>query len=71
MAHVHDMHTVNDRELLEAMFYLWERMKIVIEPTGALGAAGVFNRLSQVGGKRVGVILSGGNADLRAIAALR
>ena len=48
------------------MLYLWERMKIVVEPTGALGAAGLFE--SKVGpprGSRVGVILSGGNVDVR------
>ena len=42
LAHVHDMMTVDDRALLDAMLYLWERMKIVVEPTGALGAAGLF-----------------------------
>jgi threonine dehydratase len=42
LALVHDMMTVSDRELLDAMLYLWERMKIVVEPTGALAAAGLF-----------------------------
>ena len=42
MALVHDMATVSDAELVSGMFYLWERMKIVVEPTGALGAAGLF-----------------------------
>ena len=43
-------------------------MKIVVEPTGALGAAGLFERRLQVTGKRVGVILSGGNVDLKLLA---
>jgi threonine dehydratase len=70
LAHVHDMTTVDDRELLEAMLYLWERMKIVVEPTGALGAAGLFKGGHDAGGKRVGVVLSGGNVDLQAICRL-
>lgn len=68
MAHVHDMATVNDDELLAAMLYVWERMKIVVEPTGALGVAGLFGTTHAVRGKRVGIILSGGNADIRDIA---
>jgi threonine dehydratase len=70
LAYVDDMMTVSDGELLAVMLYLWERMKIVVEPTGALGAAGLFNRVKEVGGKRVGVILSGGNVDLSAVCGL-
>src|SRR5216683_1248577 len=44
LRYVHDMVIVSDAELVRAMFYLWERMKIVVEPTGALGAAGLFER---------------------------
>jgi len=70
MAHVHDMDTVSDDELLAAMFHVWERMKIVVEPTGALGVAGVFKRAAasqELRGARIGVILSGGNADFQAL----
>ena len=70
LAHVHDMTTVDDRELLDAMLYLWERMKIVVEPTGALGAAGLFKGGHDAAGKRVGVVISGGNVDLQAICRL-
>ena len=70
LALVHDMTTVTDPELLAAMLYLWERMKIVVEPTGALGAAGLFEGGLPVAGKRVGVIVSGGNVDLSAVAPL-
>ena len=38
------MTTVDDRALLRTMFYLWERLKLVVEPTGALGAAAVTRR---------------------------
>ncbi|HEY6864285.1 MAG TPA: threo-3-hydroxy-L-aspartate ammonia-lyase [Burkholderiales bacterium] len=70
LRYVHDMATVSDAELARAMFYLWERMKIVVEPTGALGAAGLFERGLPVAGKKVGVILSGGNVDLKLAAKL-
>ena len=68
LRYVNDMVTVSDAELVEAVLYLWERMKIIVEPTGALGAAGLFERGLPVAGKRVGVILSGGNVDLKLMA---
>jgi threonine dehydratase len=61
---VADMATVDDRALLNAMFYLWERLKLVVEPTAALGAAAAFERVVPITGKRVGVMLSAGNVDL-------
>jgi threonine dehydratase len=70
LRYVHDMVTVSDPELVRAMLFLWERMKIVVEPTGALGASGLFERGLPVAGKRVGVILSGGNVDLKLFARL-
>jgi threonine dehydratase len=71
MKHVDDMQTVTDAELLKWMFFLWERMKIVVEPTGALAAAALLEGKVDAKGKRVGVVLSGGNCDVRALAALR
>jgi threonine dehydratase len=62
--YVSDMVTVDDAALLRTMFYLWERLKLVIEPTGALGAAAAMEGAMPVAGLRVGVILSGGNIDL-------
>jgi threonine dehydratase len=71
LAYVHDMMTVSDRELADAMLYLWERMKIVVEPTGALAAAGLFKRGDDLlRGRRIGVIVSGGNVDLKAVCRL-
>ena len=64
---VDEMMTVEEGELARAMFFLWERMKTVIEPTGALGVAGLFRRAGEFEGKRVGVILSGGNVDPRRV----
>ena len=62
--HVSDIVTVPDSALIEAMRFAWERMKVVIEPTGTLGLAAL--RLGRVParGLRVGVIVSGGNVDL-------
>ena len=68
--YVHDMLTVTDEELLHAMFYIWERMKIVVEPTGALGIAALLANKLDASGRRVGVILSGGNADIKHLSRL-
>jgi threonine dehydratase len=58
------MTTVDDSALLAAMFYLWERLKLIVEPTGALGAAAAFEGMIPIAGRRAGVILTGGNVDL-------
>jgi threo-3-hydroxy-L-aspartate ammonia-lyase len=63
---VDDMVTVSDAALVRAMRFAWERMKLVIEPTGALGLAAVMEGAIDVRDARVGVIISGGNVDLRA-----
>ena len=67
--HVDDMLTVTDQELLRAMFFLWERMKIIVEPTGALAACAVLEKKVKLENLRVGVVLSGGNVDLHWAAA--
>ena len=69
LRYVDDMLTVSDSELRRTMFFLWERMKIVVEPTGALAACAVLQGKTGLKGLRVGVILSGGNVDLRWAAA--
>jgi threonine dehydratase len=62
--------TVADSELIDAMRFFASRMKTVVEPTGCLAAAAVFARRLDVRGKRVGIVLSGGNVDLARFAAL-
>jgi threonine dehydratase len=63
-SHVSDVVTVSDEELLRAMRFAFERMKLVIEPSGAAGLAALLERrIPGVAGKRVGVIISGGNVD--------
>ena len=70
LRYVHDIITVTDPQLVEAMRFLWERMKLVVEPTGALATAGVLGGTIDVRDRRVGIILSGGNVDLKAAAKL-
>jgi threonine dehydratase len=67
---VDEVVTVTDEQLVKAMRFFGERMKIVVEPTGCLGAAAALDNVVDVRGKRVGVILSGGNIDLRRYAEL-
>ncbi|MFX1418940.1 MAG: pyridoxal-phosphate dependent enzyme [Promethearchaeota archaeon] len=56
--------TVTEMEIIEAMRFLWERMKIVVEPSGAVPLAAILSKKIDVENKRVGIILSGGNIDL-------
>jgi threonine dehydratase len=60
--------TATDAQLVAAMRFFVERMKLVVEPTGCLAAAAAFEGAVPVKGKRVGVILSGGNVDPAALA---
>ncbi len=61
---VNEISTVTEEEIVAAMRLLWERMKIVVEPSGAISAAPALNRRIGAEGKRIGIILSGGNVDL-------
>jgi threonine dehydratase len=77
MDRVDDVMTVTDEEIVGAMRLVWERMKLVVEPTGALGVAGLLKarRLepastrAQAAGprERIGVVISGGNVDVGAV----
>lgn len=67
---VDDILTVSDDDLVEAMKFFAGRMKMLVEPTGCLGAAAIFSRKLDLQGKRVGVVVSGGNVDLMRFAAL-
>lgn len=62
--YVDDVITVEDADLVHTMRFLWERMKLIVEPTGALGLAALFAGRIRFDGMRVGAILSGGNVDL-------
>lgn len=70
-AYVDEMMTVSDAELVAAMALCMERLRMVVEPTGALAAAGALKRAQRsehpLAASRVGVVLSGGNVDLSAV----
>ena len=69
-AWVHDIVTVSDPMLIDTMKFFAERMKLVVEPTGCLGAAAALSRHFHHPGERVGVLISGGNIDLARYAEL-
>ena len=62
--YVTDILTVSDEEIIEAMRYLWERMKMVVEPSGAVSLAAILKNRELFEGKKIGIIISGGNVDL-------
>jgi threonine dehydratase len=68
--HVDDIVTVSDAQLVDTMKFFAQRMKMVVEPTGCLAAAAVLQRVAPVAGKRVGILISGGNIDLSRLAEL-
>ena len=67
---VHDVLTVSDAQLVEAMRFFAERMKMIVEPTGCLSFAAACHAGLSLKGQRVGIIVSGGNVDLKRFAAL-
>jgi threonine dehydratase len=68
--HVKEIITVSDAEIIEAMRLVWERMKIIVEPSGAVPLAAILKRKADFTGKRIGVIFSGGNVDLKKLGQL-
>lgn len=65
LKYVDDMVTVSEDAIKRTMYFLWERMKIVVEPTGVLAAAALLEGVVTAPGARVGVVISGGNVDLQ------
>ncbi|MDN4166749.1 threonine/serine dehydratase [Cytophagales bacterium LB-30] len=64
LQYVDDIIRVSDEEIVQAMRLIWERMKIIIEPSCAVPFAAVLQQKERVAGKKIGIILSGGNVDL-------
>jgi len=62
--YVDEILLVSEGEIIEAMKYIWERMKIVVEPSGAVPLAALLSKKVEVGNNKVGLIISGGNIDL-------
>jgi threonine dehydratase len=67
---VNDILTASDADLVGAMKFFASRMKMIVEPTGCLGLAGAINSKDALEGKRIGVLISGGNIDLERFCAL-
>ncbi|MCC8459876.1 threo-3-hydroxy-L-aspartate ammonia-lyase [Photorhabdus aegyptia] len=67
---IDDIFTVSDEELVDAMRFYAERMKMIVEPTGCLSFAAVRQMSTQLQGQRVGIIVSGGNVDIERYCAL-
>ena len=66
LEYVSEMVTVSEEEIIEAIYFYWTRFKVVSEPSGAVPLAALLaGKLPELKGKRVGVVLSGGNADVR------
>jgi threonine dehydratase len=61
---VTDILTASEDEIIEAMRLIWQRMKIVIEPSSAVPLATILKNKERFAGKRVGVIITGGNVDM-------
>ncbi|MGB3192467.1 MAG: threo-3-hydroxy-L-aspartate ammonia-lyase [Limnoraphis sp.] len=70
LQNVDQMVTVSEKDIIQTMFFVWERMKLVIEPTGALAAAALLQGIIKAPGSRIGVVISGGNVDLKQISQL-
>lgn len=68
--HVKEIITVTDQEIVAAMRLIWERMKIIVEPSCAVPLAAVLKEKKKFQGKKVGIILSGGNVDLERVGKL-
>ena len=56
--------TVSEEEIIEAMRFIWERLKIIVEPSGAVPVAAILSQKIKTRGSRIGLILSGGNIEL-------
>ena len=68
--HVESIQTATDAQLIECMRFFATRMKMVVEPTGCLGFAAARDMRSKLQGKRVGILVSGGNVDVERYCAL-
>jgi len=62
--HIEEIITVSEKNIVNAMRLIWERMKIIIEPSAAVPLGAIFEKPSKFQSQRVGIILSGGNLDL-------
>ena len=71
LQYVDDMVTVSEAGIIRTMFFIWERLKIVVEPTGVIAAAALLEGVVKVPAARIGVIITGGNVDLAQVSQLK
>jgi threonine dehydratase len=64
---VEEIVRVTEEEIIAAMRLIWERLKIVCEPSSAVALAAIFKKKDELSGKKIGVIISGGNVDISAL----
>lgn len=65
---VSGVYRVDEQEIIDAMWWVWERMKIIIEPSSAVGVAAILRYKDDLKGRKLGVIITGGNVDIRTLA---
>jgi threonine dehydratase len=65
--HVDDIVTMSEEAIVEAMRAIWQTMKIIVEPSAAVPFAAILEKKIDLTGRRVGIILTGGNVDLDAL----
>lgn len=70
LEHVKEVITVSDQQITNAMRILWGNLKVIVEPSGAVPFAAILKEKEKFKGKRVGIIISGGNVDLARAAKL-
>jgi threonine dehydratase len=64
MKHVNQILTVSEYSIVKAMRMIWERMKIIVEPSSAVPLAAMLENIELFKNKKLGIIISGGNVDL-------
>jgi len=62
--HVSDIYTASDAEIVDAMKLIWKHLRVVMEPSSAVPLATILKNRDAFAGKRVGIIITGGNVDL-------
>lgn len=67
LQHVDDMVTVSEEAILRTTFFIWERLKIIVEPTGVLAIAALLESVITSPNLRIGIVISGGNVDLNTL----
>ena len=65
--YIHDFYLVSDEDIIEAMFAVWDHMKVLIEITSAIPLAALIKHKNLFRDKNIGIVFSGGNVDFKAL----